>query len=323
MLRRATVLGLVVAAVLVVQAGVAWADGAGGVTVGCQNASPTPGCTVSAETPGQPSNPTPAPAVHPQAGVAGGAGGVCHDWRGKVAPCSEPTFGWMGSNGCYWKVDPTWRPPAWDTADQPPAGQTGAFYSFTCLGNFPGTGGGMAWLPAAAGPGGPPPPPPPAVLAAQATNRVVLPSGGIGASPSPGADQLVNLPTWVWLAGSSWRAVSATAAVPGESVTATARPTSVTWTFGDGATMICHGPGTPYAASDNPAAASPTCGHTYTASSAGQPDGAYPVSATVTWSVTWTGGGQTGVEPALRTTARAAFAVAESQAINTSPGRAS
>ena len=318
--------GLIVAAGVAMSGGVAWADGAGGVTVGCQG-GPAPGCIVSAQTPGQPGSLalSSSPAVHPQAGVAS-AGGVCHDWRGKVAPCSNPTLGWMGSNGCYWGLNSTWRPPAWDTADQPPAGQAGAFYNFNCPGKFPGTAVGMAWLPAAAKPGAhpaPPPPPPPAVLAAQATNRLALRSGGIDASPSPGSDQLVNLPTWVWLAGSSWRAVSAAAAVPGESVTATARPTSVTWSFGDGTTLLCHGPGTPYTASDNPAASSPTCGHTYSASSAGQPGGAYPVSATVTWSVTWAGGGQTGTEPALRTTANSAFAVAESQAINTSPGRAS
>ena len=42
------------------------------------------------------------------------------------------------------------------------------------------------------------------------------------------------------------------------------------------------------------------------------------MSATVTWGVTWEGGGQTGSLPALTTTTTTTFRVAESQAINTS-----
>jgi hypothetical protein len=90
--------------------------------------------------------------------------------------------------------------------------------------------------------------------------------------------------------------------------------------MGDGAAVTCHGPGTPYAGG-NPAAASPTCGHAYERSSAGQPGGAYRVTATITWDITWTStGGAGGVMPPLQTTAAAQFRVAESQALNTSSG---
>jgi hypothetical protein len=44
---------------------------------------------------------------------------------------------------------------------------------------------------------------------------------------------------------------------------------------GDGSTVTCQGAGTPYTSADNPAAASPDCGHTYTSSSAEQPGGAF------------------------------------------------
>ncbi|MCX4561653.1 hypothetical protein [Streptomyces phaeochromogenes] len=40
------------------------------------------------------------------------------------------------------------------------------------------------------------------------------------------------------------------------------------------------------------------------------------MSATVHWTVTWAGAGQSGVFPDLTTTSTAAFRVAESQALN-------
>ena len=60
--------------------------------------------------------------------------------------------------------------------------------------------------------------------------------------------------------------------------------------MGDGSTVTCTGPGTPYAASYGKQS-SPTCGHTYTR------QGAYTVRATTYWVVTWAGIGQTGTIP--------------------------
>jgi hypothetical protein len=169
----------------------------------------------------------------------------------------------------------------------------------------------------AAGPGLPDP----AVLAALARQTLGLPSPVIRSSPAENALQLTNLPTWLWINPAEWVPESKTATVPGESVTATATPVSVTWHPGDGSTVTCQGAGTPYSSADNPAAASPDCGHTYTASSAGQPGGAFRATATITWDVTWQGaGGAGGALPPLFTTAVAAFRVAESQALNTSGG---
>ena len=63
------------------------------------------------------------------------------------------------------------------------------------------------------------------------------------------------------------------------------------------------------------------CGYTYNQSSAGQPDGAYKVTVTITWDITWAGaGGAGGVLAPLQTVAAAEFQVAESQALNTSGG---
>ena len=159
----------------------------------------------------------------------------------------------------------------------------------------------------------------PAVLAELARQTLGLPSPVIRSSPAQAALQLTNLPTWLWVNPAEWVPESKTATVPGESVTATATPVSVTWHPGDGSTVTCQGAGTPYTSADNPATASPSCGHTYTSSSAGQPDGAFQATATITWDVTWQGAdGAGGVLAPLFTTAVAAFRVAESQALNTS-----
>jgi hypothetical protein len=176
-----------------------------------------------------------------------------------------------------------------------------------------------AAAPGGAPAGGGPAPPDPAVLAALARQTLGLPSSVIRASPAQDALQLANLPTWLWISPAEWAPESKTATVPGESVTATATPVSVTWHPGDGTTVTCQGAGTPYTSADNPGSASPDCGHTYAASSAGQPGGAFRATATITWDVTWQGaGGAGGVLPPLFTTAAAAFRVAESQALDTS-----
>lgn len=197
---------------------------------------------------------------------------------------------------------------------QPAPGQPGAWYVYQCTGNgwVEGVYRPPIWLPNGPwpGPGGPSA----AQLAQQAYNELRLPSPQIHANPA--GPQLVTVPTWLWVDPGMWAPQSATASVPGVSVTATAAPQSVTWTLGDGSTLTCAGAGTPFPPGADPRAASPSCGHTYTRSSQGQPGNEFPVTATVHWTVTWTGAGQGGVFPDLTTTAGAAFTVLESQAVN-------
>lgn len=179
---------------------------------------------------------------------------------------------------------------------------------------------GVPGAPGPARPGAPPALPAPGVLAQLAVKYLRLPDPVIRSSPTPGTLQLTQLPVWLWVAAGTWQPQSKTAQVPGESVTATATPVSAAWSMGDGTTVTCNGPGTPYGGG-NPAAASPTCGYTYSQSSAGQPGGAYRVTVTITWNITWTGpGGAGGVLAPLQTVAAAQFRVAESQALNTSGG---
>jgi hypothetical protein len=87
--------------------------------------------------------------------------------------------------------------------------------------------------------------------------------------------------------------------------------------MGDGSSLSCNGPGSPFPSGGDPKAASPSCGYTYYKSSAGQPNQAFPVTATVNWTVTWAGAGQGGTFPNMTTAATVAFRVAESQGIAT------
>ncbi|WP_422647337.1 hypothetical protein [Actinoalloteichus caeruleus] len=157
--------------------------------------------------------------------------------------------------------------------------------------------------------------PSPAELAALARDQLRLPSPEVRLSPAD--EQLVHLPTWLWLTPPSWGEQSASASVPGISVTAFARPRAVTWTTGDGATITCDGPGTPFPADGDPEAASPDCGHVYRTASVGEPGAEFAVTATVHWTISWSGGGDSGTFPELTTETTTSVRVVESHALNT------
>lgn len=194
----------------------------------------------------------------------------------------------------------------------PAPGQQGAWYVYKCdqAGIIDALYRAPVWIP-----DGPVTAPSPAQLAEQARRQLLLPSPQIDANPV--GEQLVNLPMWLWVDPASWSARSATAQVPGVMVTAVARPTSVSWSMGDGDSVSCRGPGTPFPPGGDPRAASPDCGHVYRDSSAAEAGQAFPVIATVHWSVTWWGAGQRGTFPDLTTSARTQFRVAEAQALGT------
>lgn len=157
--------------------------------------------------------------------------------------------------------------------------------------------------------------PEPAVVAQQAVRELVLPEPVIQTNPDEKHAQLVRVPTWMWLDRAMWKPVSATAKVPGVSVTATAIPRSAKWRMGDGKTVVCEGAGTPYSEKYAADSDSPDCGHTYMRSSAGQPEEAFTISVTATWDVKWHGEGEQGVIPGLQTQAQMSLRVAEAQAL--------
>lgn len=158
----------------------------------------------------------------------------------------------------------------------------------------------------------------PVDLARKAASQIRLRSPAVNMSPRADGPQWVNFPMFLWTDADAWHPLSATASVPGLLVSATATPVNVTWDMGDGATVSCAGPGTPFTDSMPAAALSPTCGYLYKRASDTEPSGKFTVRATESWRVTWTGGGQSGTLPDLTATSSIAVRVAESQALVTS-----
>jgi hypothetical protein len=191
-----------------------------------------------------------------------------------------------------------------------PAGE-GAWYVKLCVfataGGIPRSTTDLVWLAEA------PPAVTPEQLAQIARARLQLP--GVGMQLSPATNSMVNVPVWLALSA-GWDTRSATASVPGLSVTATATPSKVRWDMGNGRSRSCSGPGSVFRAGvDDPYAASPTCGFTYS-----DPVGegrTYTVRATVTYRISWSGGGQSGTLADLTATGTTAMAVGESQAVVT------
>lgn len=104
---------------------------------------------------------------------------------------------------------------------------------------------------------------------------------------SPDANRLyVRFPTWFWVAGEAGVTEPKSVSTSDGEVTITAVP-ELSWSAGDGETVSCDGPGTPYSAARFDAAeASPDCGHTY------RKPGHHTLTLTVNWTVTGVGGGE-------------------------------
>jgi hypothetical protein len=261
----------------------AQADGSGvtlpGVEVGCGKG----GCDVEVGTPG--SNDPDGGSDDDSSGGSGG-GPVCTHEQVELSPEVIARVGGQ------------------------PAGE-GAWYVklcvFTTADGLPRSTTDLVWLPEA------PPAVTPEQLAQIARARLQLPS--VGTHLNPATNSMVNVPVWLALSA-GWDTRSATASVPGLSVTATATPSKVRWDMGNGSSRACSGPGSVFRTGvDDPYAASPTCGFTYS-----DPVGegrTYTVRATVTYTITWSGGGQSGTLADLTATGATTLTVGESQAVVT------
>lgn len=114
-----------------------------------------------------------------------------------------------------------------------------------------------------------------------------------GVSPAT----VVNLPTWLWISPAVWHSVTASATAGGITADVVAQPVSVTWSLGNGQSLDCNGPGTPY--NDNiPLSWQLTnCSYTYTSDFSGAE---IMLTATIHWTVTWSAtNGVTGSLPPL------------------------
>lgn len=165
------------------------------------------------------------------------------------------------------------------------------------------------------------PPVDPRVLAEQAIASLVMLAPEIRMAPPPGSPSgLVGLPVWMWtergeeFLGPTRQSVSA----GGVTVAAVGEVSRIVWDMGDGTTVIC-GPGTPY--SPGADGESPDCGHVYAqASSRHVPGGGpWPITATSTWTITWSGGGLSGTEM-LELSSSAELFVGELHVLNQDAG---
>src|SRR5688572_12425194 len=99
-------------------------------------------------------------------------------------------------------------------SEQPGEGP-GAWYRLVCdLNGRNGPPTTIVWLPD--------PTIDPAALAEQAADRTPIPSPEIRLNPPAGQEQIVHVPTWMWIDPSAWRSVSASASAGAVTVTATA-----------------------------------------------------------------------------------------------------
>jgi hypothetical protein len=217
---------------------------------------------------------------------------------GQVVPCYLDGYGWLGGGGCYYGKDS--------------GGFLGPNYWMKwCM--DPATGEpiwrGTVWLAS-----------PPGIVGSavqQAVDRLRMPKPTIAANPSLNTRQVVHVPVWWWIEPGWWRTRTASASVPGLTITARAEPVTVTWYAGDGTSTTCTGPGTPWTGNASPTAASPTCGHTYTTMPPTGSGGTFTLRVIVDWKITWAGGGLSGTEPYATTTASTAVAVTEFRSVVT------
>ncbi|MFB7360303.1 ATP/GTP-binding protein [Streptomyces gardneri] len=260
MLRRAVVAAVVLSGIL---APAAHADGPGGGV--CDNSGLL--VTVCA------SDSTTAPSA------GGGSGSGSGGTAGTPAGTSS---GGSAKPACtYVRLEP--QPPAENLAWEGKTAEDGALYQVEC----PATGRvGVTFIPT--GGGAPAPRIDPEVLARRAVDSMRL-DGPLVVSPRAAGRYVVGMPMWMWASRSptTYGPATASATAGGVTVTATARVSSIRWDMGDGTTVTCAGPGTPYDATQGKAP-SPDCGHRYKAPSTAQKGGAYAGRATATWTVEWT-----------------------------------
>jgi len=152
----------------------------------------------------------------------------------------------------------------------------------------------------------------PATLARRAFAELPLLYPRPRTAPPVTAKQLVGVRSWMWVDPADWRTMSATATIVGLSATVTAQPSKTIWNMGDGTTVTCNGPGTPYDPARADEAQSSDCTHTY------EHDGTYTVLATIVWTVTWTAtNGQGGALPNVQRSTQFPLTVEQRQAVIT------
>lgn len=196
-----------------------------------------------------------------------------------MIPCTIDGAVWSSGNACYaYQVDRDPDDPAWK------GHKDGTLWQ--CLRDYLGglTPDSPIWW---VGPGKEPAPPvaDPAVLAQEALELLRLETAGVNTAPTPPDMTYVNLETWLWIAKAQWQPLSKSVSAGATTVTVTAGPDHVLWDTGDGSSMTCESPGVAWE-DWMTSSATTDCQYVYT--TLPPPDSAFPVSATIVYSVDWT-----------------------------------
>jgi hypothetical protein len=147
-----------------------------------------------------------------------------------------------------------------------------------------------------------------------------LPAPAVHTTPEDGVASIAKIPVFVWTDADQWHPLSFTETDPngsGLAVTATATPSTMSYTPGDGSpAQRCTGPGAPFDPThDGDPFAQATqpdrCAHAYTLVTRnvdhtgvpGRPDG-WPAQVAVTWTVSWraTDGATGTLNPVIKST---------------------
>lgn len=194
----------------------------------------------------------------------------------------------------------------------------GEWYVISCGGPLIIQSTGVYWFPTGQAPGTPPSV---QALLQQALTQAALIEPSVVLDP-PGK-QIVNEPSWLAINPGDWHAVVASASAGAVTATVTANPEAVVWNTGDGHGITCPGPGVIYDASEPATEQSTYCAYTWTTSSAGEPGGAYTLTATIEYEVTTAVAGAADPTPDLGAhpgpSAEEPVVVSEVEALGTSP----
>jgi hypothetical protein len=225
------------------------------------------------------------------------------------------TGGGGDDDGCRWIVliedDFEWA--LYDLDGNRRFSDTGRWLSQDCPPGEPGSVGGVLVVPEGDEVD-------PVGLALDALARTSIAPPPVETSPSADRKLYAQVPTWLWVDPGWWQTHEATANAGRVWSTVRAIPVATTWSPGDGRSVSCQGPGTPWRpglpedASD--------CTHTYRTSSSARPLGTFDLQATVTFEVSWTSNATSGgTLPTISRTSTLEVEVGEIQAIGTRGGQ--
>lgn len=202
----------------------------------------------------------------------------CQDESGKEIPCTTEHGTWSSSHNCY----------ANPMAPQPAADQT-AYWK----GNDPTTG--SIWVCAGAGvaipantwfvPGGQTPPDP-GEMAKTIVKAMPLVKPTVHMAPQPPLMTYVGLETWLWMGENQWRNVTGSASIGDTTVSVVAEPIRVTWDLGDGI-ETCTSAGRKWEKGMS-SEEQTDCSYVFQHVSDFQPNDVFPVTATISYAVSWT-----------------------------------